>query len=148
MWKWCRLTVIARVGALKRPELLLLCILTTCSDRASASVSTDLWRYINVLLLLLLLEVVVDTYMALCLAKRPPGSPERIGVLSCGVHWTVGEHKHILCDVSTFTILWAMPTKKRKMAAVKSDVNGMTWFQRDITKLQTNSIIFEIQRWD
>ena len=71
---------------------------------------------------------------------HPAVSPERIGIFRCGLHQSVGNHEHIISDVLETKNFQATPTKI-KMAAIRQDVNWMSWFERDITKLPTATSI-------
>jgi hypothetical protein len=61
----------------------------------------------------------------------------------------VGNHKHIFSDVLSVEIFQATfkIAAKFKMAAITPDVNGMSYFVRDITKFPTGRAYqyFEVQ---
>ena len=51
----------------------------------------------------------------------------------------------LMSYVSSITIFQVTPTNKIKMTAVRPDVHGMSWLERDITKFPTENPIFEVQ---
>ena len=65
----------------------------------------------------------------------PPVSPELIGIFPCGFHQSVGNHKHILFDVSSITIFQVTPTTNK----IGGHHTGCKWdvsFERDITNFR------------
>ena len=69
-------------------------------------------------------QAVFVTLTAGVAKAAPHVSPERIKIFPCGFHQSVGNHKHILSDVSS-TKTKATPTKI-KIEAAGPDINGMS----------------------